>query len=122
MRDGRTMPCPGMAVADRRIDQQQATVGCAQRNGCLGEKLRVAAEYRRGQRTASAPCNRESIRFVAIGNDRRHRPEDFQFVDHLSVHAVVDLQERGRNKRSLGGVRIDRRERLRRIGNRRLSA
>ena len=84
MSDGSTMPCPGMAVADGRIDQQEAAVRCAQRNCRLGEKRGVAAEYRSGQRTASASRQRESIRFVAIRNDRRHRSEDFQFVDQLS--------------------------------------
>ena len=86
---------PSMAVANCWIHQQQAAMGCAQRDCGLGEKSSVAAEYRRRQRTASASRDRESIRFVAIGNDGHNGPEDFQFVDHLSVHTVVKLQQVG---------------------------
>src|ERR1700690_4149968 len=97
-----------MAVADCRIHEKQAAVSSAQRNGCVGKKSRVAAEYRRGQGAATAARNRECVGLVAIRNHGGDRTKDFQFVNQLS--AVIQLQECGSNKRSGGGVGVERRE------------
>ncbi len=116
------MPCPVWLSPMAGIDQQQrpcvvpSATAASARNSVSPLNTDAASE------PPSASRDRESIRFVAIRNDRRNRPEDLQVVDHLSVDAVAELQERGRHKRSLGGIRIDRRERLRPISNRRLSA
>ena len=105
---------PGVAVADRRIDQQHAAMGCAQRYRRLSEQSGVAAEDRGGQRPASTPRQANASRLIAIRYDGCYRAKNLKFVDDLAIGTAVQPQQRWGNECTLLEVGIDGSEVLRR--------
>ena len=67
-------------------------MGCSQRNSGFGQKRRITAEDRRRQRSAAAPRQRKRLCFVAIGNNRRHRPKNLNLVNNVGIAAVARIQ------------------------------
>ena len=82
---------PRMAVADGSIHEQDPAVGRAQRRPSFGEKCRIAAEDRCGQRSASALRESESFLFIAIRNNRCYRTEHFELVDQIGIAALANF-------------------------------
>src|SRR6202011_4430677 len=107
----------GMAVADRRIDQQKTPMRRAERDRGLSKKRCVAAEDRSRERPTTPLRQRKCILLLAILDDGCHRSEHFQLVYGLRVLAIAQLEEYRRHKCSLLRAAIDRSKILGAVGH-----
>ena len=106
----------GMGVGNRGLDRQDAAMRCAEFDHGARQKVAILPEHRRHQRAAAARNQRESVRFVPVGNERRAGPEHLGVV-HRLPRAVLDLEQRRRHESGFVAVDAGKRRHLQAAGD-----